>query len=331
MSLLHDRMLNEVDLVIEAVRRTRKDVAFVDIVPEFAEAVMNIFDVQSTLLVAAYDREKRRLELREAATKVAWWHDLAKFDRWFADVTESTDGQFSGMTKEQTRRAIARGVNKGITDLGTAFNLANPRAEAWLNENAAWLVQHVNDTTRNGLRQMLTGAREAGYSYDKTVKMLKREYGGLSAARPQAHIRDRATLIATNETAKAYERGTKLVVEKLQASGLEMEKSWLTAGGSHVDPVCADFEGMGFIPADESFGGMIGEPPAHPACRCTTLYRRKGARYAESIFGMTTAARIRSFRDEQPKASLRAIAESLGVHYSQVYNAVRIGRTSLAE
>lgn len=326
MSLLRDRMLNEVELLEAAVLKTRKDMMFVDIVPEFAGEVMKLFERQASLLEKAYAREKKKREYREA--KAAWWHDAKAFDRWFDEVTAATEGEFSGMTKAQTKRAIARGINKGIADLQTAFNLANPAAQAWLNENAAWMVQHVNDATRNGLRQMLTAAREAGYSYDKTVRMMVREYGALSAARPQQHIRDRATLIATNETAKAYEKGTRLVVDKLMASGLVMEKRWLTAGGGRVDPVCAGFESDGYIAADEAFGGMTSEPPAHPACRCTLLYRRKGARYAESVAGMTTADRIRAFRREQPNASLRSISEALGVHYSQVYTAVRIGRSS---
>jgi len=323
-----DRILNEVELLEAAVRKTRKDIMFVDLVPEFADELMKMFEKQAGLLEKAYAREKRRREMREATTKAAWWHDAKSFDRWFDEVTAATEGEFGGMTKAQTKRAIARGINKGIADLETAFNLSNPAAQAWLNENGAWMVQHVNDATRNGLRQMLTSAREAGYSYDKTVKMLVREYGALSAARPQQHIKDRATLIATNETAKAYEKGTRLVVDKLMASGLVMEKRWLTAGGSRVDPVCAGFESDGYIAADEAFGGMTSEPPAHPACRCTVLYRRKGARYTESMAGMTTADRIRAFRREQPDASLRSISEAFQVNYSQVYNAVRIGRGS---
>lgn len=75
----------------------------------------------------------------------------------------------------------------------------------------------------------------------------------------------------------AYEAGNYLPIQAMAEAGLEMEKSWLTVGDDRVSEVCQGNQDEGWIPWDQAHASGQQHPLAHPACRCTELYRRKGS------------------------------------------------------
>ena len=160
--------------------------------------------------------------------------------------------------------------------LGLRFDLKNPRAVEYLSQHGAELVSHIDETTRDYIRTVITRGVDEGWSYDRMAQAIIDRYQEFAVGQPQLHIDSRAHLIATTETAFAYEEGSAIVAHDLQDKGLLMEKSWLTVGDDRVSDECRANEEEGWIPLDAVFSSGDENPPAHPACRCTTLYRRKG-------------------------------------------------------
>lgn len=96
--------------------------------------------------------------------------------------------------------------------------------------------------------------------------------------------RYRAYNIARTELAFAYNQGSYQGIKQAQAAGYmgEVKKVWCTADDERTCEICGSLEGKE-IAMDDEFGfktklsvvhtptiKMV--PPAHPSCRCTTLY-----------------------------------------------------------
>jgi len=151
------------------------------------------------------------------------------------------------------------------------FNVPQVRATAWLRSHAAEMVTKVDDTTRSRVAAIVTQGMEEGWSYGKVEADLKRLYSGFRVSVPQRHIMTRARLIAVNEAAVGFGQGQKELYTWLGATGMKIEKSWLSTGEPNTCEVCEGNSGEGWIPADQAFGSGDEVEPAHPACRCTTL------------------------------------------------------------
>jgi hypothetical protein len=154
--------------------------------------------------------------------------------------------------------------------LETSFNLSNPLAVRYLDKYAADLVSNIDETTRDTLNRLITGGVQEGLSYQKIAATLRDQFDNWSE--PQAFIQDRAEMVAVTEIGNAYEAGSRAVVQDLQDTGLEYEKSWLAEGDAC--PICEANAEQDWISADDGFDSGDDTPTAHPACRCTTLYRR---------------------------------------------------------
>ena len=156
---------------------------------------------------------------------------------------------------------------------GTPFGLDNPRAVGWVESHGAQLVARVDDTTRDMLRDVVSGGVAQGRSSEKIAKDIITLFPEMAEGRPQEHIDSRAHGIAVTEMTFAYEQGQLTVATQMQDAGLTVKKSWLTVGDENVDDDCASNEDAGEIDLDDSFPSGDSEPPAHPYCRCTTTYR----------------------------------------------------------
>lgn len=168
------------------------------------------------------------------------------------------------------------GAEQGLAQLGMRFEdlleQANEKAIAWAEERAAGLVGmrrlddgsfvenpnadwRIDATTRDGIRDMVTGALEDGVSNDDLADRLEESF---------LFSEDRAETIARTETAFADVQGN---VIGWQESGVVAGKEWITAD---ADP-CEDCDAMNgvVVGMDEDFEG--GDPPRHPNCRCDLL------------------------------------------------------------
>jgi hypothetical protein len=152
-------------------------------------------------------------------------------------------------------------------DVDTVFSLENPRAVEYLDNYGAELVKGLDETSKRILRDLLANATEQGFSYQKTAKLIEKLFTDWST--------NRAKLIATTEIGNAYQEGNLIVGKDLAASGVAIEKSWLTRGDDKVDPHCSANADQGWIDVNAVFSSGVERPLDHPRCRCVMLMRRK--------------------------------------------------------
>lgn len=158
----------------------------------------------------------------------------------------------------------------GTLNIGMSFTLKNPKAVDYLERYGAKLVAKIDNTTRDGIKKIITQATDEGWGYGKTSSTIREMFDGFSAPSPLAHIQNRAEFIAVTETGNAYEFAALAQAQALQMAGLPMEKSWLVTGG----PICDDCQANadeGWIPLDDPFQSGDDRPLLHPGCRCALL------------------------------------------------------------
>ena len=149
---------------------------------------------------------------------------------------------------------------------GTVFKVRNPRAVRYLARHAAKLVAGIDEATRDTLRVIVRDGVANGRSSQRIARDIIGRFGDMAEGRPQAHIASRAHGIAVTEMSFGYEAGQRAVADEIEASGITMEKSWLTVGDGRVDALCADNAAQGWVPLKDAFGSGDQDPPAHPYC-----------------------------------------------------------------
>ncbi len=209
-------------------------------------------------------------KLQEASAAYDW-------EVFFAQASIETMGMFVAALEAGVNEALLAGMVRATTqfDPAMAFNLSNPRAVTYLRQHGAELVTKINQTTKDELRTLIADGEAQGWSYGKMATEIKSKFDGFAGKMPQAHIQDRATLVATTEVGNAYSEGNLIVSQGLEEAGIDQEKSWLTVGDSRVSDLCASNQARGWIPVNQAFPSGHMRPLAHPACRCVALYRSK--------------------------------------------------------
>ncbi len=261
-------LLATLDLFLESVTPLRRRQQLALPIQRAQAKLGKAFATQRRLFLDRF--EALRSHFQEAASADDGTVDsaLAAFNL----VALSMSLTFADLINELTNAAMQAGGDETIADLGVelSFDLANPRAVQYLAKYGAARVTQIDQTTRDQLQTILTNGVANGDSYDMIASQITEMFGQFSTTR--------AHLIAVTEAGNAYQEANMIVGRDLAAGGLEMEKSWLTAGDSHVDPdLCAPNEAQGWIPLDDTFQSGDDRPLAHPACRCAIMIRRVGA------------------------------------------------------
>lgn len=174
------------------------------------------------------------------------------------------------------QQALMAGAREIIAQLKAevSFDLANPRAVAYVEGRAAELVSGINDVTRAEVKRIITEGVRDGRSYNDVAKDLRSKFAEFHTPKPQLAIKDRATLIAVTEMGNGYEAGTEAVIGELSDAGLTMQVSWLTAGDDRVSEGCQENAAIGWIPFGDAFPSGDLRPLRFPGCRCTAIHRR---------------------------------------------------------
>ena len=190
---------------------------------------------------------------------------------------QATLADFLAPIEEAAGAAIAAAAKHRVAEFGVsfAFDLKNPRAVQAIKDRGAAAVANIDATTRDEIARIITQGMEEGYNYQKVARQIVAKYDEFGAGKPQAHIRNRAELIAVTEAAEAYETGNRLVIDEMTAVGLEMEKQWSTVGDERVSAGCRENSQAGWIPVDQLFPSGHQHAPRFPGCRCAILYRRR--------------------------------------------------------
>jgi phosphohistidine phosphatase SixA len=84
----------------------------------------------------------------------------------------------------------------------------------------------------------------------------------------------RADTIALNTVSNGYHAGGADAAEQATALGRDVEKAWITE--DNPCETCIANEAEGYIPQDAPHDSGDFEPPAHPNCQCSEVYRIAG-------------------------------------------------------
>jgi hypothetical protein len=155
---------------------------------------------------------------------------------------------------------VAHLISADDEELGKMLDQANEEAIKWADDHAADLVTQIDETTREGLADLVATAEEEGWSNDKLSAEIA-EFAGFDDAR--------CDLIATTETAFADVQGN---LAGWRASDVVEGKRWILAQDDYCD-ICAELDGT-VVELDGSFdfdGDEVDGPPGHPRCRCDVI------------------------------------------------------------
>lgn len=218
--------------------------------------------------------------------------------------------KYNGSVKKLNMPIIGGSSPEGLQLTGS-FDMRNPAAVLWAQQHTGELIKQINDTSKQGIRQILTDAQAYGGHPYETARQI-RQFIGLTdrqmkgvlnrqreldeEGRPQAQvdrmidaeirrrIRARANTIARTETIAVSAAGQQLHWEDQLNKGYldkdNMVKAWIVTPDDRLCPICAAMqdEKTG-IDQPFLFGGKA--PPRHPNCRCAIgLEEKEGAELA---------------------------------------------------
>jgi SPP1 gp7 family putative phage head morphogenesis protein len=193
---------------------------------------------------------------------------------------------------------------------GFQFDPAAQAVRKWTENRAADFITGCSKETKAGIRAALKhSVYHEDISMDELAKVIRPMVGltrpqvianqnyynrlldsGMKPAKAgqqsikyaeQQH-RYRAQMIARTETAMAYNHAEYEVVRQAQTKGYigQVKKVWCTADDERTCEICGALDGKS-IGMNDNFEfktklpkshGIARVPPAHPHCRCTTLY-----------------------------------------------------------
>ncbi len=248
----------EVTVLSKAQRKRAREASIERLRKEFA----SIFAKQGRAYLERLPKLARLFAANEVK-EAAYDQDIVDA---FADVF--------GTTRKQAEKALFESMFDGITggyagiasDFGleTSFKLKPAQATKWARENAASRITKIDESTQTEIRDLISNSLRDGKSYGETAREIRDRFDGFTT--------QRAETVAITENAFAYENGQATLVKEIKAAGIDMEKAWSTIGGDECE-ICADNEAAGWIPSADTFPSGDENPPNHPNCRCSCIYR----------------------------------------------------------
>jgi hypothetical protein len=151
--------------------------------------------------------------------------------------------------------------------LGISFDLAHPRAVAFLKDYGANQVKLIDGTTKDDIRRLLVTASDEGWSYTRLARGIRTLHEG--------YTKRRSELIAITELGNAYQEGLLATVKDASTLGLKFEKNWYNSGDNRVTAGCIANTAAGWIGLDEAFPSGHQRPVRFPGCRCALQMRRQ--------------------------------------------------------
>jgi SPP1 gp7 family putative phage head morphogenesis protein len=201
---------------------------------------------------------------------------LASIKIGWVDLVEPITKHLTNMAKDGASEAATQ------IDIANAkpdpFFVINDKAVDWAKDHAAKLVgmkyvdgelvpnpnykgkYQIADTTREFLKDVIVESMQDGSTYKEISKKITDVY---------LFSDERAEVIARTETAFADVAGNMITYKEGRDNyGIEVKKSWITAGDSDVSDDCLLNEAQGPIGLDDVFASGADAPPEHPNCRC---------------------------------------------------------------
>lgn len=220
---------------------------------DFRKGIVVLFKKQRDIVIATLQGRRKNLEkdIKDNAKRAA---AIPASSGEIKKLTEYTLPKITHIVEVAGNIALAE------LEVGVAFDVLNPRVVDWLKEHAAEAVTGIGDTTKEALKRTLTEGIENGESIAKLTKRVQAEYKHLELEEW------RAKRISLYETKSATNRGN---FEGMRQSGLTGKKGILL--GPKPCEICLDFEGMGLIDLDDTWGGFDA-PPFHVGGQCDIYF-----------------------------------------------------------
>jgi len=264
---------------LEALDRTRRERQLAPIISKLEKQLAVAFREQGTLFLKGFAELRSRFpppEQLEEANYPGWWFDYAEWWPYLQEALAVTAALFITPIDEAVLSAFIIGGHTVIADMAIplSFNLAHPRATAYLRDYGARLISGINNTTKQTIHDILVRGSEQGWGYDKTARAINTRFEEFAIGKPQEHIRSRGHLVAITETGNAYEEAGWQAGMQMQERGILMEKFWNNVGDDRVSDGCLANTAVGWIPIDQPFPSGHQHPLRFPGCRCSLLKRR---------------------------------------------------------
>lgn len=168
---------------------------------------------------------------------------------------------------KQSYNTHARELDK----VGISFKLKNPLVEEYMNEFEDLQLSDyrgsISWTTKNRvIRELRKGVKE-WLSYTEI-------WTNIQNLDKSLFNKARASLIAANETGKAFEVWNYIPMLEAEKAGAKVTKQWLTVHDDRVTEECRANENMGWIQLSLPYpsSDAIAPRKANPSCRCTMQY-----------------------------------------------------------
>lgn len=174
------------------------------------------------------------------------------WETWIGLLLNASDDTLKTSLEKGGREALQR------LDIATPFDLDNPRAQDWLEENGLKNATQIADTLKDEITLRIKQGLEEGNGAQGVADGIAEFFDKQSSWR--------ALRVARSEVIAGYSQGS---LEGYRQSDVVEAKEWLTVGDQ--DDECGDNEAQGAIPLDKEFASGHDAPPAHPNCRCVPL------------------------------------------------------------
>lgn len=174
---------------------------------------------------------------------------------------------------------------------------ANPSASKWLEDYGASEVKYIDESQRESIRGVLSQGYKENLSYEAQADYIKQFIGldpnradqlynyatdlysqGLNDSevwklletRGQELLKERADIIALNETISASNEGVRATFQEAQDQGIigdDWVREWGVTDDEALCDECSGYDGMQAVIGNQYENGLDG-PPAHVNCRC---------------------------------------------------------------
>lgn len=141
-------------------------------------------------------------------------------------------------------------------NIDLTFELYNPEVLSRLRDRRNYLINTVDDTTREWIARTIVSGTEKGISSYEIAQNLRDTGKDMSILR--------AKKIVETETANAM--GV-VELESIKRNGSKYKK-WITSRDERVCEICMGNEQEGRIPVNEKFVSGVNSTPGHVFCRC---------------------------------------------------------------
>jgi hypothetical protein len=231
----------------------------------------------------------------DAAMQAIPWDKLEKLNGAIAPILRDVLEK-SGALAAATVTAV---LPKGVT---MAFDVTNPRAVAWVRAHAAELVtKNIVQSGREAIRQVMVRAFEKGLPPKQAAEYIKQYIGllpkqatavdnyrtwlleekgyikvdadRLAKQYAQILVKQRATVIARNETMKASNEGQRELWRQAAEAGTlraeEWQREWIvTPDPDRLCELCEPMAGKHAPFPDGAYENGSDGPPLHVQCLC---------------------------------------------------------------